>query len=429
MRTYGMFIRYNTAAGGTIDWDGDCIKHRKIKFTMGTLSHILHILTGEARGLLAELTAVDEEGVEALPPIEWSRLEDDHSEGRGKDWVLRRILESKARRKSWFTGETADGDKDGDDNPYKASAVRKYARTFEQFRERLWMLMHMVAGQPARSTEILGIRFINTINGGVRNIMAHNRMMCFVTSYHKGYRYKAEGKIIYRYLLREIGELLEGDYGDEDDDDTGDNPADMQAGHGTHVAGMIYARELQQGPAGTAAQREKFRRVSRQWHQLLEFGAEDWGGAGRNGAGAKRRRCPFDADRETARFQRFARLNRVDIRGELRNMMGDSTEFRGQQESVIRAIIRGEGPILQVAGTGGGKSLSFMLPAYCSSEGTTIVIVPLTALREDMHGRCEKNKIDSYVWQSGGSHPVTTIIFVTPESAVTKGFRDFVNRL
>ncbi|KAJ6436473.1 FunK1 protein kinase [Purpureocillium lavendulum] len=35
-RTYGMFIRYNTAAGGTIDWDGDSIKHRKIKFTMDT---------------------------------------------------------------------------------------------------------------------------------------------------------------------------------------------------------------------------------------------------------------------------------------------------------------------------------------------------------------------------------------------------------
>ncbi|KAJ6439195.1 hypothetical protein O9K51_08607 [Purpureocillium lavendulum] len=118
-----------------------------------------------------------------------------------------------------------------------------------------------------------------------------------------------------------------------------------------------------------------------------------------------------------ARFQRFARLNRVDIRGELRNMMGDSTEFRGQQESVIRAMIRGEGPILQVARTGGGK------------KGAAIVIVPLTALREDMHGRCEKNKTDSYVWQSGGSHPVTTVIFVTPESAVTKGFRDFVNRL
>jgi superfamily II DNA helicase RecQ len=149
------------------------------------------------------------------------------------------------------------------------------------------------------------------------------------------------------------------------------------------------------------------------WHRFWGFGADDWNGAGRDGAGGKRRRAPFDAHREEARFRRFVQLHQVDIRGALRSMMGDEAKFRGQQETVIRSIIRGEGPIVQVTGTGGGKSMSFMLPAYCSPNGTTIVIVPLTALREDMHGRCEKNKIDSYMWQSRGSHPVTTVVFAT----------------
>ncbi|KAM7208117.1 telomere-linked helicase 1, partial [Rhypophila decipiens] len=35
---------------------------------------------------------------------------------------------------------------------------------------------------------------------------------------------------------------------DEDDEDTIDSAWDLQAGHSTHTAGMIYARELQQGP-------------------------------------------------------------------------------------------------------------------------------------------------------------------------------------
>lgn len=569
--TYGMRIRYDTPAGGTIDWEGDCIKHRKVKFSMNVLHNMLHALVGEARNLLSELTAVEPAGIESLPPIEWSRLEDDHSEDRvgysflqdqrngwlskGDDWVIKRIVESKARCRTWFS---EDSTVRASDNPYKAKAVRKYGRTLEQFRERLWMIMHMVAGQPARSTEILGIRHVNTVNGGIRNILAHQRMMCFVTSYHKGFRQTGQAKVIHRYLPREIGELLvwylwlvlpfwqqvqgivkqadncspflwsdeivsrteaesdterrerlrkeregggqhveereewepesdadpvgfadwikerkwtsdrarriiqrhserlmgtvltisawrhmaiaisrrflnkqfdDGGFGDEDEDGVDDSPADLQAGHGTHVAGMIYARALQQGGFGTAEKRDQFRMVSQQWHRFLGFGADDWSGAGRDGAGAKRRRAPFDSHREEARFQRFARLHRVDIRGELRNMMGDGAAFRGQQEDVIRAVVRGQGPILQVTGTGGGKSLSFMLPAYCSPEGTTIVIVPLTALREDMHGRCEKNKIDSYVWQSHGSHPVATVVFVTPESAVTKGFRDYVNRL
>jgi hypothetical protein len=34
--------------------------------------------------------------------------------------------------------------------------------------------MHMLGGGLARSTEILGIRFINTVNGGIRNILAYN---------------------------------------------------------------------------------------------------------------------------------------------------------------------------------------------------------------------------------------------------------------
>jgi len=32
-----------------------------------------------------------------------------------------------------------------------------------------------------------------------------------------------------------------------DEDSVDDNPWDLQTGHGTHIAGMIYARELMEG--------------------------------------------------------------------------------------------------------------------------------------------------------------------------------------
>jgi superfamily II DNA helicase RecQ len=99
---------------------------------------------------------------------------------------------------------------------------------------------------------------------------------------------------------------------------------------------------------------------------------------------------------------------------------------------VFGAILRGESPIVQIAGTGEGKSMSFMLPAYCYDDddgGTTIVIVPWIAMRDDLHGRCAKSQIATYARNSRGGHQITPIVFVTPGSAVTKGFVDFGDRL
>ncbi len=566
-RSYGLHIRYNTPTSGSIDWKGEQITHRGVRFTMSGLSEMLHTLVDETRDLLAELACVESEGVDRLPRIEWRKMEDDHSEdrvgysfltdernewlGKGEGWVLGRIEESRSRSVAWFpTG--------GSPKPYREEAIRRYGRAVEQFRERLWMLVHMTSGQPGRSTEISGIRFVNTANGGVRNILAHDGMMCFVTSYHKGFRSTGQAKVIHRYMPREVGELLvwylwlilpfwqqvqgivkeadvcspflwadeivgrddaetaggraeppeaepaemrtstsatmesmgedaeasqagdgfegwiqerkwtldrvrrimqrhgerllgnplnvsawrhiaiaianrylgqsfsTGEGEGEEDDGVEDNPVDLQAGHGTHVAGMVYARLLQQGAFGTASRREQFRGVSQRWHRLLGFGADDAAGSH---AGAKRGREPIDQEREEVRWRRFARLQRVDVRGELTMMMGATAEFRGQQEVVIRAVMKGESPIVQVAGTGGGKSMTFMLPAFCAAEGTTIVIVPLVSLREDLYERCARSEIESHVWKARQVNRAASIVFVTPESAVTKGFRDFVNRL
>ncbi|KAL3588248.1 hypothetical protein FPOAC2_14147 [Fusarium poae] len=498
-RTYGMYIRFNTPAGGTVDWDGDRIKYRKTRFRMSQLTEMLHALTREAREHLATLTMVD--GVDQLPRIPWSAVEDDHSEDRvgysflsdernhewvkkGNDWVMNQISDTQphgqgqARHKVWIDKERNDG------KIFQARAVQSYGQTFNGFMERMFMLMYMMS-QPGRVTEISGIRHRNTMNGGVRNVLAHNGMMCIVTLYHKGFRLTGQAKVIHRYLPRAVGELLvwylwlvlpfwqqvqaivkdavirspfvwpdegvrkdeksiveerearraaserqnnnsgihngkdgDGDSdddddngggrdggrddrdngsghpddigfqswvqerkwtsdrvrriiqrhsrrllsvvlnisswrqiaiaiarrylngafkestldGDDEDDDLDDNPVDLQAGHGTHVAGMVYARDLQQGLFSTASMRDKFRAVSRQWHRLFEFHDSEEGGVM---AGIRRKRVPYDTEREYNQMQRFRRLQQVDIAGQLRQMMGPSAAFRGQQEAVI----------------------------------------------------------------------------------------------
>jgi superfamily II DNA helicase RecQ len=69
-------------------------------------------------------------------------------------------------------------------------------------------------------------------------------------------------------------------------------------------------------------------------------------------------------------------------------MMGPGASFRGLQEPMIRAVARGEWPIVQVTPIGGGKSLIFMLPAFCTPDSMTIVVSLLVALENDMEVRC-----------------------------------------
>ncbi|PON20110.1 hypothetical protein TGAM01_v211033 [Trichoderma gamsii] len=568
-RTYGLKIRYTTPGGESIDWRGDEIIHGKVRLRMNQLSDMLHNLLEDARRKMATLTMVDDaESIrEALPRIPWSRIEDRHGEGDldysflrnpenewwvqpGSGWVKGRILRSKEKRAAWLS-ETLD-----ERHPYKAKAVRSYGRALEEFREQIWMLMHMTGGQPARSTEVLGIRMWNTMNGGVRNIFINEGMMCFVTMYHKGFRKSGDIKVIHRYLPREVGELLvwymwlalpfwqnvqgrlkgkrrksaflwadeivgedggkdhgngsrqengedgrdeeeeeerveeavfmewfterkwtsdrarrvmqryskqfsgqqlnisawrhmaigianrylnglvgdtEGYGGDDDDDDEGedglvDSIYDLQAGHGSHIAGLVYARMFGQGNLGTIHRREEFRRASMQWHRIVRFGADDRSERG-GGAGSKRARAAIDIEQEGLRKQRFGRLHRADMQGQLKQMMGETAAFRGSQKRVIEAVVRGEWPVVQVAPTGGGKSLTFMLPAFCTPDGMTIVVTPLLALEGDMVRRCGQMGIDAYVWKSRGVQRGAALVFITPEGAATKGFRAFVERM
>ncbi|RTE68056.1 hypothetical protein BHE90_017567, partial [Fusarium euwallaceae] len=507
-RTYGMRIRFTTPGSEMIDWRGDMIVCGQVRLRMTEISDMLHNLVVRARKILVRLAMGhiaekkkgkkkekkneeeedDDDGEEEddearLPRIPWSKMEDRHGESAlehsflsdehnkswteiGKEWVHGQITASPARFKTWMA-EPLD-----EQCPYRESAIRAYGRAIEEFRGQMFVLMHMLGGQPARATEILGMRMWNTANGGVRNIFIHEGMVCFVTMYHKGFRKTGNIKVIHRYLPREtvqgrmkqkrrrsaflwadevvsehggkekkggfisvraageiegggeaqereeeaafmdwfrerkwtsdrvrrlmqrystqlsgqqlnistwrqmaigisnryfnkVFEAEEDEFEDEDGEgNLFDSIYDLQAGHGSHVAGLIYARLFGQGELGTMRSREEFRKVSMKWHRFFGFGAEDRTERGFTAGGAaKRGRAVFDDEREDMRRRRFGRLHRIDMGGQLKQMMGPAAEFRGLQEPVIRAVARGEWPIVQITPTGGGKSLTFMLPA------------------------------------------------------------------
>jgi hypothetical protein len=171
-----------------------------------------------------------------------------------------------------------------------------------------------------------------------------------------------------------------GDSGSDSDGEGGlDSPWDLQAGHSSHVAGMIYGREIQQGTTGVAAQQEHYRKVSTTWHRFFNFGSQDLV------SGRRVTESLFTVARSTVREKRLQRLRQVDLQGRLQQLFHNpKADFRGNQKDALDAVIRGFSPVLQITRTGGGKSLTFLLPSYCSTDGTTIVIVPFVALQDDL---------------------------------------------
>jgi hypothetical protein len=91
---------------------------------------------------------------------------------------------------------------------WSQKAVQRYNSRVDSFFERLLLLVHVTGGQPARGTETLSLRHVNTTNGHHRNVFVENGMVSTVTTYHKGYNASGNTKIIHRYLPREVGELL-----------------------------------------------------------------------------------------------------------------------------------------------------------------------------------------------------------------------------
>jgi hypothetical protein len=66
----------------------------------------------------------------------------------------------------------------------------------------------MTSSQPARGTELVTVMYRNMPNSQSRGIFVKDGLMVYVTIYHKGIRHTGTAKVIYRYLPREVGELL-----------------------------------------------------------------------------------------------------------------------------------------------------------------------------------------------------------------------------
>ncbi|MBQ5380845.1 MAG: RecQ family ATP-dependent DNA helicase [Paraprevotella sp.] len=93
-------------------------------------------------------------------------------------------------------------------------------------------------------------------------------------------------------------------------------------------------------------------------------------------------------------------------------------DFRGIQRDIIESIGRGE-DTLGLMPTGGGKSITFQVPALCK-EGICIVVTPLIALMKDQVRHLRNRGIKAAAIYSGLSHEE---IIVTLENCIFGNYK------
>ncbi len=115
------------------------------------------------------------------------------------------------------------------------------------------------------------------------------------------------------------------------------------------------------------------------------------------------------------------------------------TSFRPLQEEIIQSVTGGR-DTLALMPTGGGKSITFQVPAL-AMEGTCLVITPLVALMKEQVSRLNSLEIKSMAIHSGMSREEIDIyldnciygdykfLYVSPERIATQTFQAKVPRL
>ncbi|KAJ5162549.1 hypothetical protein N7492_007941 [Penicillium capsulatum] len=213
LRTYGMKVFFNTPAEGHIGWkSGDELLYKQIHFTMGDFRGFVHGLVGRMRQQLVEELMLS--GKTTPPVIPWDDLYDDPTQNapgwsfirdsrtrwpvQGEEWLMQRVRREPVLRQRFIQP---------DGQGFRMHAIDRFFRVVSQFRERLAVAIHVSAGQPSRGPELMSIRHRNSERER-RNIFIEDRMVVFVSRYHKGFHVHNDTKVIFRYLPRELGELV-----------------------------------------------------------------------------------------------------------------------------------------------------------------------------------------------------------------------------
>lgn len=246
---------------------------------------------------------------------------------------------------------------------------------------------------------------------------------------------------------------------------------DLQATHKTKTAVMHYAVESEFPGQLAAEMVQRFKEVSRLWHQYMDgSGSRDGADEDENPEDFRARAVPegskvttasaapgpVSASRQEAPVSgivnrppqsgdqaayQMARPDEVEtkLHQGLRKLLGEGASWRSEEQHAAARLVltaRNATRAIIVLPTGAGKSVLFMLPSLPGlNGGVSIVVVPFSALANDVVGRAREAGIDCLLWDFGADTPgeehirVAPLVVVAAETATTRGFRRYADSL
>jgi superfamily II DNA helicase RecQ len=284
-------------------------------------------------------------------------------------------------------------------------------------------------------------------------------------------------EIVIREVEVEMGEQQDGDDMLGVDPTTGERRHkvkmdyiwDLQATHGSAIARRHYALDGRFPHQLQPEMMANFREISRLWHRFLIVGDDKTeGGVKRKLTGSdegnqstgkatgkkarqgrearsdgREMRTNHDTQRERTHHnmqgkETTVRATADEIQNGLQKLIGSSAAWKTKEQGEAMEMIMGMSgreSLIVILPTGGGKSVLFMLPGLIKGAGTSIVVVPFTALMDDLVDRAQKSGVDCIRWKPGSAEGgeqhrrMAKMVVVSADVASTQEFTDYADGL
>jgi len=115
----------------------------------------------------------------------------------------------------------------------------------------------------------------------------------------------------------------------------------------------------------------------------------------------------------------------IDPQTLLEKLYGPGAKFKSEfQKKIVTLALQGKESFAAVTGTGGGKSLTFLLPCLLPDPGYVVAILPNVSLVNDMTARAQKHNIPVHNWTSSNQDAGDArLVIVGIEAATSDQFK------
>ncbi|WAO90210.1 Helicase ATP-binding domain-containing protein [Fusarium falciforme] len=268
---------------------------------------------------------------------------------------------------------------------------------------------------PARLSRVIG-RHGKTVGAEWLNVSTWGHIATAI-----GRRFIRDAAITSRGLYGDLDRDDDEEASDQEEDGEKDTIINLQTGHSVWTSGLVYGRQVGEGNWETMQRRESFRILSDEWHRLL--GLSSAGTLQTVAAGPGRLPASTLSTSSSS-----AGLTYCSSSSNSSVPMRDSHPARSRSStpsSIIRALPSPSSP----PGAARASSSSSQQPAASITSGVTVVIVPLVSLLGNLLDRCADLKIPAVRWAADHLPEKVSLVFATPEAAMTKRFQSYLDGL